>query len=237
MAKLSLQDTNLAQLVKKANQRLRQLEKSNKTFSNAYMFVQKIEMFQSGADMSPKDKAKVRAVAHANPNAITRTQGKTVRGRVTEAGKIKFNTAISKMSKSEKANLRNLVEGFLSKGSSTVSGITKSFATAKKTYEENHPDSTITYEELSRVWALTQAQAIKKSYGSDIIVNVAETFKMGDNEAIEKFLNKYVVTKDGETVVPETPDERPVIALRTIKEDLSTFVKAEDEETPFYSIN
>lgn len=130
MAKLSLREVKLSSSVKRANQRLRELEKQGRAS-------------ESGAYGSIKEKSE---------------KGASYLGK-TRKGQIKFRTDIGKMTAYEKRELEHQVNKFLYAQTSTVKGIKKErkkgFETAKKRYSREYTpliETGVTETELSEVY-------------------------------------------------------------------------------------
>lgn len=139
---MSLADTRLASAVKRANQRLRELEKQGLTNESvAYQRTRK--------DLIDKK-------SYASS---------------TKSGEVKFRTDISKLSSSEKRQLKKHVETFLGAKTSTVKG-TKS--TIKKQYEKFKETTGFTgsMADFGMLWREQKWKAIVDTYGASEAINM-----------------------------------------------------------------
>lgn len=173
--------------IKRANQRLRQLEKDGlANESKAYQYIMK----------------------KANKNMFSKTKVKMF--SVTRSGEIKFRTDLAKLKKENKNVYRALiknVEGFLESKSSTKIGIEESH---KKSFEKfKDYGYKGTFNEWSDMWNDYNFQQLVKRYGvsdtvsmADDIVNqyhisYEETFKgmLESNSQSEYALKEYFKEK------------------------------------------
>lgn len=146
--------------IKRANQRLRQLEKSGKTSSQAYKSI-------------------------ANKFGMSKSYLTT-----TKKGEMKFRTDVSKMTKSELKNLSKQTKSFLEMKTSTVKGLkksqTKGFETVKK---KVIGEMNLTEKEYRDLWADNAIQSQKNVLGSDrvqqLILKGQEN--LTPDEIIERF--------------------------------------------------
>lgn len=170
----SQEDIELTQQVKRANQRLRELEQQDLANSPAYKYIERL--------------------AFANDPAMA----------WTKHGEIKFSTNIRSMTEVERAHLRQKVEGFLNAETSTVKGVKKvhdkmvsKYKEATETVKNKDGDIMMTFD-LSQVnlhdaldiWNTSIAQQYNKMYGSDltaIIINTMLEDQMAKEE-MEDFL-------------------------------------------------
>lgn len=257
MAKLTLADTQLSSMVKKANTRLRQLEKSELTSYNAYNFIEKVYTMQTAPEtLYTSERKKVSKVAMTNTMSLT----------TDSSERIKFNTSISKLSTVQKANLRKLVSDFLNAPTSTVSGIKKGVKQAKETLEEKLGYE-VSYDKLQKVFALSKAQAFKETYGSDAIIELVEKYNITDEKVIDKFLTEFTIvdetdekvsnlintetqkdmsyTKEGKGVMLEKKVDkvqkdntnRPLVPLSDIIESFATFNSSKGTDRPTYKLD
>lgn len=180
MAKLSVRETKLASAVKRANQRLRELEKHGK--------VKK----ESSAYESIREKAK---------------KGAEYLGK-TNKGQLKFRTDISKMTSNQKRKLEEEVQKFLSAKTSTVKGIKKSrkkgFETVKKQKEDSDEliekyknevieELHITEEEYYDIWGSKAVENASKILSSSQIQQIilATPENTTKKEVIDAFKQAY----------------------------------------------
>ena len=170
----SQEDVELTQMVKRANQRLRELEERNLANSPAYKYVERLA-FAEDPSMS-----------------------------FTKHGEIKFSTNIRKMSATERAHLRNKVEGFLNAETSTVKGVREVHKRMTERYVEStgtitNKDGTKTYEfdfsevdlhDAMDIWNASIVNQYKKMYGSDLTAVVINSMIEDGNtkEEMEDFL-------------------------------------------------
>lgn len=144
MAKKSLNKNtaHLQTLVKRANQRLRQLEKSGIKNSSAYKHIEVLA--RSGSQLYTRDKQ----------------------------GRIKFRTDIAHLNKSQLSNMQNVVERFLSRKTSTVRGVKEVNYKAYETFINNHPDINITYNDYQLLWTSKIFQSKAGIWSSDVVIDV-----------------------------------------------------------------
>lgn len=162
---LSAKDVKLTQDVKRANQRLRELEKH-------------------GMENSPAYKAVERLMLAENP-AVT-TTGK---------GQIKFTTSVKKLSPAQRQHLREQVKKFLEAETSTTKGVKNVAERAQKAYKEHGglPEDLDIKDSLS-LWSTGIVNSYKAAYGSDateIIINKLMLSDMTNEEAIKFLLDHY----------------------------------------------
>ena len=156
----SFQYTKVANEAKRANTRLRAIEKAKLTKTSAYENVQRL-----GFDGS---------------NNIA----------YTKKGEIKFRTDVSKMSESELKEHQCVIEDFLQSKSSKVGEIKKRRQQAydkwKKEKERQGQTIDIDIDEFSEFWELSNIKKLKDNLGSDEVEllvsqygekNVMETLK------------------------------------------------------------
>lgn len=156
----SFQYTKVANEAKRANTRLRAIEKAKLTKTSAYENVQRL-----GFDGS---------------NNIA----------YTKKGEIKFRTDVSKMSESELKEHQRVIEDFLQSKSSKVGEIKKRRQQAydkwKKEKERQGQTIDIDIDEFSEFWELSNIKKLKDNLGSDEVEllvsqygekNVMETLK------------------------------------------------------------
>ena len=136
----SYQYTKVANEAKKANTRLRAIEKANLTNTSAYENVRRM-----GFDDSKN-------IAY------------------TKKGEIKFRTDVSKMSESELKEHQRVIEDFLQSKSSKVGEIKKRRQKAydkwKKEKERQGQNIDMDVNEFSEFWELSIIKKLKEAYGS-----------------------------------------------------------------------
>lgn len=156
----SFQYTKVANEAKRANTRLRAIEKAKLTKTTAYENVRRL-----GFDGSKN-------IAY------------------TKKGEIKFRTDVSKMSESELKEHQRVIEDFLQSNSSKVGEIKKRRQQAydkwKKEKERQGQTIDIDIDEFSEFWELSNIKKLKDNLGSDEVEllvsqygekNVMETLK------------------------------------------------------------
>lgn len=156
----SFQYTKVANEAKRANTRLRAIEKAKLTKTSAYENVQRL-----GFDGSKN-------IAY------------------TKKGEIKFRTDVSKMSESELKEHQRVIEDFLQSKSSKVGEIKKRRQQAydkwKKEKERQGQTIDIDIDDFSEFWELSNIKKLKDNLGSDEVEllvsqygekNVMETLK------------------------------------------------------------
>lgn len=156
----SFQYTKVANEAKRANTRLRALEKANLTKTSAYENVRRL-----GFDDS-------KHIAY------------------TKKGEIKFRTDVSKMSEEELKEHQRVIEDFLQSKSSKAGEIKKrrkqAFEKWKKEKERQCQKVDMDVDEFSEFWELSNIKKLKDNLGSDEVEllvsqygekNVMETLK------------------------------------------------------------
>ena len=151
-------DTNLLRevkaLTKRANQRLRQLEKSGVSQqSRAYRYVKRL-------------------VFDKQINNIV---------DVTKKGEPKFKTSFSNLSNRQLKQLLREVETFLQAKTSTVKNVKKAYENAYKTYSRLYNDN-LTFEEYSNLFDESSLEWYSKTYGSKELNKLVSEY--GENKAI-----------------------------------------------------
>lgn len=160
----SYQYTKVANEAKKANTRLRAIEKANLTNTSAYENVRRM-----GFDDS-------KHIAY------------------TKKGEIKFRTDVSKMSESELKEHQRIIEDFLQSKSSKVGEIKKRRQQAydkwKKEKERQGQNIDMDVNEFSEFWELSNIKKLKDSLGSDevelLVYEYGEKNVMETLEELEK---------------------------------------------------
>lgn len=134
---------DLMKAIKRANQRLRQLEKSGLNKENpAYKHV--ITGIKKGAKYYTE----------------------------TKEGAPKFRTDIKSLTTQSLNALKVNVYDFLKMKTSTVSGVKNIYKKGYETYKKRHPDVKISQEDFRRLWGTQTAEIAKMNYGSDRMVNI-----------------------------------------------------------------
>ena len=153
----SHQYTKVASEAKRANTRLRAIEKANLTKTSAYENVRRM-----GFDDS-------KYIAY------------------TKNGEIKFRTDVSKMSESELKEHQRVIEDFLQSKSSKVGEIKKRRQQAydkwKKEKERQGQNIDMDVNEFSEFWELSIIKKLKDAYGSEEVEYMVLTY--GESTVIE----------------------------------------------------
>ena len=153
----SYQYTKVASEAKRANTRLRAIEKANLTKTSAYENVRRM-----GFDDS-------KHIAY------------------TKNGEIKFRTDVSKMSESELKEHQRVIEDFLQSKSSKVGEIKKRRQQAydkwKKEKERQGQNIDMDVNEFSEFWELSIIKKLKEAYGSEEVEYMVITY--GESTVIE----------------------------------------------------
>ena len=153
----SYQYAKVSSEAKRANTRLRALEKANLTKTSAYENVRRM-----GFDDSKN-------IAY------------------TKKGEIKFRTDVSKMSESELKEHQRVIEDFLQSKSSRVGEIKKRRQKAydkwKKEKERQGQNIDMDVNEFSEFWELSIIKKLKDAYGSEEVEYMVLTY--GESTVIE----------------------------------------------------
>ena len=160
----SYQYTKVANEAKRANTRLRAIEKANLTNTSAYENVRRM-----GFDDSKN-------IAY------------------TKNGEIKFRTDVSKMSESELKEHQRVIEDFLQSKASKVGEIKKRRQQAydkwKKEKERQGQNIDMDIDEFSEFWELSNIKKLKDNLGSDevelLVTEYGEKSVMETLEELEK---------------------------------------------------
>lgn len=160
----SYQYTKVANEAKKANTRLRAIEKANLTNTSSYENVRRMG-FDDSKNIS-----------------------------YTKKGEIKFRTDVSKMSESELKEHQRIIEDFLQSKSSKVGEIKKRRQQAydkwKKEKERQGQNIDMDVNEFSEFWELSNIKKLKDSLGSDevelLVYEYGEKNVMETLEELEK---------------------------------------------------
>ena len=156
--------TKVASEAKRANTRLRAIEKANLTNTSAY--------------------ENVRRMGFDDSNHIA----------YTKKGEIKFRTDVSKMSESELKEHQRVIEDFLQSKSSKVGEIKKHRQQAyhkwKKEKERQGQNIDMDVDEFSEFWELSNIKKLKDNLGSDevelLVAEYGEKSVMETLEELEK---------------------------------------------------
>lgn len=146
---------DVEKLVKKANQRLRELEKQGlANSSEAYQYI----MNKANKNLAGKSKVKMFST--------------------TAKGQIKFRTDLATLKKANKNTYKALiktVEGFIEAKTSTPTGISEK---NKQTYEsfKNTTGYTGSISEFDDLWKNTEFIELTKRYGVSDVINMMDEF-------------------------------------------------------------
>lgn len=153
----SYQYTKVANEAKRANTRLRAIEKANLTNTSAY--------------------ENIRRMGFDGSNSIA----------YTKKGEIKFRTDVSKMTESELKEHQRIIEDFLHSKSSKVGEIKKRRQKAydkwKKEKERQGQNIDMDVNEFSEFWELSIIKKLKDAYGSEEVEYMVITY--GESTVIE----------------------------------------------------
>lgn len=155
--------TGIQSLAKVANQRLRQLEKSNKaTSSPAYKYIERLAF----------DASKTKGTGAAKYSFIGETKW----------GEIKFNTATTKMSQSKLRQEFSILQRFLNTKTSTVSGVKKNIEKGYKKFKEQYEKATGSTlgEGTIELWGDALFKHFSEIYGSDEAENLMQQIDSSD---------------------------------------------------------
>lgn len=166
----NFQYTKVANEAKRANTRLRALEKAGYTDLASY--------------------ANVKRLSFDNSNSIS----------YTKKGEIKFRTDVSRMNESELKEHQRIIEEFLNSKSSKVSEINnrrkKAWENWKKEQERQGKEVKMNVKEFSEFWTKSIIMKLKEAYGSDEVQSLVDEY--GEASVIEvvqdmlkKGLNPY----------------------------------------------
>ena len=150
-------------LAKVANQRLRQLEKSNKaTSSPAYKYIERLAF----------DASKTKGTGDDKYSFIGETKW----------GEIKFNTATTKMSQSQLRQEFSFLQRFLNTKTSTVTGVKKNIEKGYEKFKEQYEKATgSTLGEGSiELWGDALFKHFAEIYGSDEAENLMQQIDSND---------------------------------------------------------
>lgn len=145
---MSQQDVELTQMVKRANERLRALERKGLTNAPAYRAIERLAL---------------------QATKIMATTG---------AGQIKFSTNIRSLSINERSALRSEVTRFLQADTSTVKGVKKVMEKIIPAYSERFGDfdfSGVDMQEALNIWSTSIVKQFESMYGSELTAEAVNT--------------------------------------------------------------
>lgn len=171
---------------KKANTRLVAIEEKNVTkSSNAYQYIRRTYFDQS---------------AKATKKKIGGSVG------TTKTGGLKFSTSYSKLTRQQAEARLKQIEEFLEARTSSASETLKMYRKEYDTYQANHPDSTMSYDEWADFWKSGLVQKYKSLYGSDEVSGLGETYGDKGIDVIESVLQSVGLDEATEEDKPAMSD-------------------------------
>lgn len=200
-------------LAKVANQRLRQLEKSNKaTSSPAYKYVERLAF----------DATKTKGTGADKYSFIGETKW----------GEIKFNTATTKMSQSQLREEFSFLQRFLNTKTSTVSGVKKNIEKSLEKFKEQYEQATGSKigNDTVDLWSDSLFKHFSEIYGSD----EAENFMQQIDSANLSISEVHEILRKSGFSLNTGYDEAP---LSTIYENFDSWVKSGVSDSDGQSID
>ena len=163
----------IADKTRRANRRLRELEKSGfDNSSNAYRYIKTLAY---------------------DDNGVT---------SFTNTGKIKFRTDTKNMSEEELKEQLSYLDNFLSAKTSTVGGVNRRNEKAYKTFSENENNIKLSYKEFLDEYDYQELIRYQKVYGSATMQELVSDYSIETARKIaEKVLEK--IDKKGEVSLEE----------------------------------
>lgn len=162
-------------LAKVANQRLRQLEKSNKaTSSPAYKYIERLAF----------DASKTKSTGADKYSFIGETKW----------GEIKFNTATTKMNQSQLRQEFSFLQRFLNTKTSTVTGVKKNIEKSYEKFKEQYEKTTGSSlgDGTIELWGDALFKHFSEIYGSEEAENLMQKIDSSDlsNSEVHEILRK-----------------------------------------------
>lgn len=162
-------------LAKVANQRLRQLEKSNRaTSSPAYKYIERLTF----------DTSKTKGTGADKYSFIGETKW----------GEIKFNTATTKMNQSQLRQEFSFLQRFLNTKTSTVTGVKKNIEKSYEKFKEQYEKTTGSSlgDGTIELWGDALFKHFSEIYGSDEAENLMQQIDSSDltNSEVHEILRK-----------------------------------------------
>lgn len=189
-------------LAKVANQRLRQLEKSNKaTSSPAYKYIERLAF----------DATKTKGTGADKYSFIGETKW----------GEIKFNTAPTKMNQSQLRQEFSFLQRFLNTKTSTVTGVKKNIEKSYEKFKEQYEKQTGSQlnNDISYLWSDALFKHFSEIYGSD----EAENFMQQIDSANLSISEVHAILRKSGFSLNTGYDEIP---LSTIYDNFDSWVKS-----------
>ena len=174
MTKSAMQNL-IAEKTKRANRRLRDLERSGITSSsNAYRYIERL------------------AYDDDDKNIIS----------FTSTGKIKFRTDTKKMSEKELKQQLSYLDNFLSAKTSTVGGVKRKYKKAYETFSKNENNIKLSFDEFIDEYDYQELVNYQKIYGSSAMQELVSNYDVETAKDIaEKVLKR--IEKRGEVSLEE----------------------------------
>lgn len=195
------QQQRLRNDIKRANQRLRQIEKSGYTNSPSYRYI-------------------LNKAFYNDPNIS-----------FTKHGEIKFNTNLRNLSQAQLDELNSVVHSFLSKQTSTVSGVKAMMKNVFTGYNKKLQSlgmNEIEDKDFLYVWDSAQAKALKEMYGSEQANVLINKINFMDRHDVERFFDHY--TSDSNLNVPLVTIQKDVDFLRDVFKHPETDIEGTELE-------
>lgn len=167
---LSPEDVKLTQDVKRANQRLRELEKHGMENSPAYRAVERL--------------------AYVGDEAITKTG----------AGQLKFNTSVKKLSYNQRRHLEAEARRFLEAETSTVKGVKAVKERATKEYKKGvkEDNNQVDWDDWLLIWSAAITKMYVMFYGSDYTRQLID--KLANSPLTRQQAEKFMEDHFGEPI-------------------------------------
>ena len=200
-------------LAKVANQRLRQLEKSNKaTSSPAYKYIERLAF----------DASKTKGTGSEKYSFIGETKW----------GEIKFNTATAKMNQSQLRQEFSFLQRFLNTKTSTVTGVKKNIEKSYEKFKEQYEKQTGRQlnNDISYLWSDALFKHFSEIYGSD----EAENFMQQIDSAGLSISEVHEILRKSGFSLNTGYDEVP---LSTIYDNFDSWVKSGASDSDGQSID
>ena len=200
-------------LAKVANQRLRQLEKSNKAASSpAYKYIERMAF----------DASKTKGTGADKYSFIGETKW----------GEMKFNTATAKMNQSQLRQEFSFLQRFLNTKTSTVSGVKKNIEKGYEKFKEQYEKATggTLGEGTIELWGDALFKHFSEIYGSD----EAENFMQQIDSANLSISEVHEILRKSGFTLNTGYDELP---LSTIYDNFDSWVKSGVSDSDGQSID
>ena len=193
-------------MVKRANQRFRQLEKSNMTYSSAYKYM--LNQLKSGRKYLTTD----------------------------SKGRIKFRTDTTKLKKESSSSFNALVknvEEFLKANTSTVKGVKNQYIKGFETFTNSDKRlKDYTYEEFYEIMESSSVQQAMGTYGSEQVLELYE--KYSDELSLNEF--ERLLTANNGLPISNIEDDITSYYVFKEDSDFNIddwFINSDSEDIPF----